>query len=236
VSWTVIVPVKRLEAAKTRLRGALAEADHEALVLAMALDTVAAALASPVVGRVVVVTGDPEPGDAAAMLGAEVIADVPDAGLNPALAYAATLLRARGASASLPGVAALPADLPALRTAELTDALRQAEEAAGPARRGPARVRGRCHRHRHRTPGGAARRAARAVLRPGIGRRPRRQRRARADRGVAEPAPRCGHRGRSGGGLRARRRSAHGGGGRRAAPAGLVSAGVDTRPDRRLSG
>jgi 2-phospho-L-lactate guanylyltransferase len=131
VSWTVIVPVKRLEAAKTRLRGALAEADHEALVLAMALDTVAAALASPVVGRVVVVTGDPEPGEAAAMLGAEVIADVPDAGLNPALAYAATLLRTRGSAASLPGVAALPADLPALRTDELTDALRQAEEAAG---------------------------------------------------------------------------------------------------------
>ena len=133
----MIVPVKRLEAAKTRLRGALAEADHEALVLAMALDTVAAALASPVVGRVVVVTGDPEPGEAAAMLGAEVIADVPDAGLNPALAYAATLLRTRGSAASLPGVAALPADLPALRTDELTDALRQAEETAGP--RGEAR-------------------------------------------------------------------------------------------------
>ncbi len=53
------MPVKRLEAAKSRLRGALTDADHEALVLAMALDTVAAALASPVVGRVVVVTGDP---------------------------------------------------------------------------------------------------------------------------------------------------------------------------------
>ena len=99
-------------------------------MLAMALDTVAAALASPVVGRVVVVTDDPVPGEAAALLGAEVIADVPDAGLNPALAYAATLVRPRGATASLPGVAALPADLPALRTEDLTEALRQAEEAA----------------------------------------------------------------------------------------------------------
>jgi 2-phospho-L-lactate/phosphoenolpyruvate guanylyltransferase len=134
VSWTVIVPLKRLEAAKSRLRGALAEADHEALVLAMALDTVAAALASPIVGRVVVVTGDPAPREAAALLGAEVIADVPDAGLNPALAYAATLVRPRGVTATLPGVAALPADLPALRTEDLTEALRQAEEVARAAR------------------------------------------------------------------------------------------------------
>jgi 2-phospho-L-lactate guanylyltransferase len=123
VSWTVIVPLKRLEAAKSRLRGPLAGADHEALVLAMALDTVAAALASPIVGRVVVVTGDPDQSEVAVGLGAEVVADVPDAGLNPALAYAAALVRPRGATASLPGVAALPADLPALRTPELTQAL-----------------------------------------------------------------------------------------------------------------
>jgi 2-phospho-L-lactate/phosphoenolpyruvate guanylyltransferase len=134
VSWTVIVPLKRLEAAKSRLRGARAGTDHEALVLAMALDTVAAALASPIVGRVVVVTGDPAPSEAAALLGAEVIADVPDAGLNPALAYAATLVRPRGVTATLPGVAALPADLPALRTEDLTEALRLAEEVARGAR------------------------------------------------------------------------------------------------------
>jgi 2-phospho-L-lactate/phosphoenolpyruvate guanylyltransferase len=126
----VLVPIKRLEAAKTRLRGGLTDADHEALVLAMALDTVAAALASPVVGRVVVVTADPVPGDAAVVLGAELIADVPDAGLNPALAYAAALVRRTGTTPSQPGVAALTADLPALRTDELTDALRRAEQTA----------------------------------------------------------------------------------------------------------
>jgi 2-phospho-L-lactate guanylyltransferase len=135
MSWTVIVPLKRLPAAKSRLRGALPEDDHEALVLAMALDTVAAALASPVVGRLVVVAGDPGSTEAATLLGAEVITDVPDAGLNPALAYAATLVRPRGVTATLPGVAALPADLPALRTSELTAALRQAEEVAAAARR-----------------------------------------------------------------------------------------------------
>ncbi len=127
VSWTIIIPVKRLEFAKSRLRGTLADTDHDALVLAMALDTVSAALASPVVGRVVVVTGDETAADSARDLGAEVIQDVPDAGLNPALAYAATHVRPKGATATLPGVAALSADLPALRTEDLTEALRMAD-------------------------------------------------------------------------------------------------------------
>jgi 2-phospho-L-lactate guanylyltransferase len=130
VSWTVILPVKRLWAAKSRLRGAVPGVDHEALVLAMAMDTVSAALASSVVGRVVVVTTDQVVGESALALGADLIQDVPDAGLNPALAYAATLVRPKGATASLPGVAALPADLPALRTEDLTAALRAAEEVA----------------------------------------------------------------------------------------------------------
>jgi 2-phospho-L-lactate guanylyltransferase len=130
VSWTVILPVKRLVVAKSRLRGALPGANHEALVLAMAMDTVSAALASSVVGRVVVVTTDHAVSDLAVAVGADVIQDVPDAGLNPALAYAATLVRPKGATASLPGVAALPADLPALRTEDLTAALRAAEEVA----------------------------------------------------------------------------------------------------------
>jgi 2-phospho-L-lactate guanylyltransferase len=123
----VILPVKRLELAKSRLRGVVEPAVHEELALAMALDTVAAALASPVAGRVVVVSADRLVRDAAAGLGAEVILDVPDAGLNPALAYATTLVRPRGSAASLPGVAALAADLPALRAHELTAALREAE-------------------------------------------------------------------------------------------------------------
>ena len=103
------------------------EGGFEALVLAMAMDTVSAALASSVVGRVVVVTTDPAVGESALALGADLIQDVPDAGLNPALAYAATLVRPKGATASLPGVAALPADLPAMRTEDLTAALRAAE-------------------------------------------------------------------------------------------------------------
>lgn len=120
------MPVKRLELAKSRLRGTLPGVDHDALTIAMALDTIDAALASPVVGRVVVVTSDADAGAAAAALGAEIIADVPDAGLNPALAYAATHVRRRSVSADPPGVVALPADLPALREADLTAALNAA--------------------------------------------------------------------------------------------------------------
>src|SRR5262245_31259962 len=130
VSWTVIVPVKRLRIAKTRLRGGLPGIEHDALVLAMALDTAAAALASPVVGRVAVVTSDAAVERAATDAGAEVIVDVPDAGLNPALAYAATVVRPKSATDTLPGVVALAADLPALHTADRTGALRAAELAA----------------------------------------------------------------------------------------------------------
>jgi 2-phospho-L-lactate guanylyltransferase len=138
VSWTVIIPVKRLAHAKSRLRDGIGSAGgvassraHEELVLAMVLDTVAAALSSPVVGRVIVISPDPEPGEEAALLGAETMPDVPDAGLNPALAYAAAHVRRTSTGGTEPGVAALTADLPALREAELTEALRQADQVAG---------------------------------------------------------------------------------------------------------
>lgn len=130
VSWTLLIPVKRLEIAKTRLRGILSDSEHDRLVVAMAMDVAAAALASPVAGRVVVVTADSLVAKEAAGLGAQVISDVPDAGLNPALAYAAHQVRPPGVAAYLPGVAALAADLPALRPEELTSALRAAETVA----------------------------------------------------------------------------------------------------------
>jgi 2-phospho-L-lactate guanylyltransferase len=125
VSWTVIVTVKRLDVAKSRLRTSLTGVDYDGLVLAMALDTIEAALASPVVGRLVLVTSDPSVGVAGAALGADVVPDLPDAGLNPALAYGAAHAR-RAATLTPPGVAALAADLPALRSGELTAALQAA--------------------------------------------------------------------------------------------------------------
>lgn len=119
--WAVVVPVKRLAAAKTRLRGSLAGVPHTQLVLALAQDTVRGALACPVVAEVLVVTDDPAASAAVARLGAAVVPDQPDAGLNAAIGYGAARLARPGR-----GVAAVTADLPALRPDELAAALRAA--------------------------------------------------------------------------------------------------------------
>lgn len=118
--WTLVVPVKVLSRAKTRLAPA-AGRHRERLALALAADTVAAALRSPRVDEIVVVTDDPVAADELAALGAGVVADEPDAGLNPALVHGATR-RTRTHT----GLGALSADLPALRADELTFALDRA--------------------------------------------------------------------------------------------------------------
>jgi 2-phospho-L-lactate/phosphoenolpyruvate guanylyltransferase len=122
LAWCVVVPVKLLADAKTRLTG-MASSDRVELALAMAADTVAAALGCPVVSSVVVVTSDDRAAAACARLGAEVVSDEPADGLNPALRHGA-----RHAAGQRPddGLAALAADLPALRPAELARALRVA--------------------------------------------------------------------------------------------------------------
>lgn len=117
------MPVKRLATAKTRL-APVAGVHRRELALAMALDTIAAALACPLVSTVVVVTDDTRARAEAAGLGALVMGDLPDAGLNPALAYGAEQARAREPEA---GIAALAADLPALRPADLAAALEAAQ-------------------------------------------------------------------------------------------------------------
>jgi 2-phospho-L-lactate guanylyltransferase len=120
-SWSVVVPAKRLAVAKTRLRPLTdgrpdADRTHRELVLALLADTVAAAVACPAVGAVVVVTDDPSAAAVVRDLGARTVADEPDRGLNPALEHGAR---------NAPGtaVAALSSDLPALRPGELTAAL-----------------------------------------------------------------------------------------------------------------
>ncbi|WP_345535232.1 2-phospho-L-lactate guanylyltransferase [Phytohabitans rumicis] len=119
VEWGVVLPVKRLGVAKSRLRGAVDAVPHERLALALAQDTVAAAVACPYVAEVLAVTDDPTVADALAALGARIAPDLPGAGLNAAFAYGASLLPGRP-------VAALAADLPALRPEELAAALRDA--------------------------------------------------------------------------------------------------------------
>lgn len=124
MDWSVVIPVKRPELAKTRLAAAAGE-QRPALARAFAADTVAAAMACPAVATVIVVTDDAPFADEARALGAVVIADAPDAGLNAALRHGADEARARRLDGP---VAALSADLPALRPDELSLALRAAEQ------------------------------------------------------------------------------------------------------------
>lgn len=118
-TWGVVVPVKLLAVAKTRL-GSYGDVARQELALAFAADVVTAALRCRLVQHVLVVTDDPLAARTLAALGASVAPDSPDDGLNPALAHGADLLRARGDS----GVATLSSDLPSLRPEDLEGALR----------------------------------------------------------------------------------------------------------------
>ncbi|MGC4943245.1 2-phospho-L-lactate guanylyltransferase [Kribbella sp. DT2] len=161
--WILVVPVKRTAIAKSRLAAAYPQHRPE-LARAFAADTVDAALASPLVRAVLVVTDDPQVAADVTAAGAHVVPDLPAAGahtvsdlpangtntvsdlpangthvvpelppngthvvpelpangLNEALEHGAAV-----AAAEFPGarIAALSADLPALRPDELTAAL-----------------------------------------------------------------------------------------------------------------
>jgi 2-phospho-L-lactate guanylyltransferase len=114
--WDLVVPLKPLALAKSRLAGAGGEGARAGLALAFAVDTVAAALACTAVRSVSVVTDDALAGAELSALGARIVPDAPAAGLNAALAHGAHVVRSGSPEAS---VAALSADLPALRSAEL---------------------------------------------------------------------------------------------------------------------
>lgn len=118
------MPVKELRLAKSRLHHLEAGA-RSALALAMASDVVAAARAARSVTAVVVVTNDVVAAARLEELGARVVADVTDSGLDDALENAA-----RTAAALWPrcGVVALSSDLPCASAAALDRFL---ERAAG---------------------------------------------------------------------------------------------------------
>lgn len=118
--WTLVVPLRPLHRAKSRLAAAAGEELRPRLALAFAQDTVAAALACRAVEGVVVVTDDPLAGAELAALGARIVPDAPGTGLNPALEHGEAVVRAERPRAA---VAALNADLPALRPTELARVL-----------------------------------------------------------------------------------------------------------------
>jgi 2-phospho-L-lactate guanylyltransferase len=122
--WVVVVPVKDAARAKTRLAGAVPDGLRAELSLAMALDTIGAALAARPVAEVVVVGGDRRlRGELDGWARLRVEAEPPVGerdGLN-----AAVEAGVRGSRRRWPGcsVAVLLADLPSLTPVDLTEAL-----------------------------------------------------------------------------------------------------------------
>ena len=123
-SWTVVIPVKMLTEAKSRLMPSADRPPAEALALAFLLDTIAAARATEAVAEILVVTGDRRVADVARAHGCSVVDDSAHPGINAAAAHAAAL--------RLPGtcVAVLVSDLPCLTPRALTAVL---SAAAAPA-------------------------------------------------------------------------------------------------------
>lgn len=123
--FSVLVPVKPPAVAKSRLSAVGDEARRE-LVEAFAADTVTAALGCPLVAAVLAVTDDVVLAHCLAGLGAHALPDGTSDDLNASLEQAAAEAVRRWPGL---GVAALCADLPALRPADLSAALAATSEA-----------------------------------------------------------------------------------------------------------
>jgi 2-phospho-L-lactate guanylyltransferase len=121
----LIIAVKRLDAAKTRLASAFAPGTRVGVVLAMLIDTVTAASAVAAVRQITVVTPDNAAAAAVRELGARVITDPTPRGhadpLNNALSLGEAAIRGE-----TPNIVVLQGDLPALRSAELAEAIAEA--------------------------------------------------------------------------------------------------------------
>jgi 2-phospho-L-lactate guanylyltransferase len=115
---TAVVPVKRLDAAKSRL--ALPPAQRQELALAFAVDTVEALVGCGAVAAVVVVTADPVVAARLRRPGRHGVRVVPEQapGLVPAVHAG---VRAALAWQPRAGVLVVPADLPCLRSADVAE-------------------------------------------------------------------------------------------------------------------
>ncbi len=105
----------RSSAGKQRLAGVLDEAQRHALVLAMAEDVLAALLASPQITGVALVTEDAQLGEMAQAMGAQIIPDPGEGGLNGALAHGRAVLVEEGAQSLL----IVHGDVPAIAAADI---------------------------------------------------------------------------------------------------------------------
>jgi 2-phospho-L-lactate guanylyltransferase len=123
----LIVAVKRLAAAKTRLAPIFSARTRESVVLAMLVDTLTAARRVAALGSITVITPDEAAAAAAAELGAEVLADpTPERHSDP-LNNAITAAE-RALAGSYANFVVLQGDLPALQSQELAEAIGAARQ------------------------------------------------------------------------------------------------------------
>lgn len=123
----LIIAVKRLAAAKTRLAPVFSARTRESVVLAMLTDTLTAAGRVRSLGSITVITPDDAAAAAATQLGADVLADpTPEGHPDPLNNAIATAERAVGSSFA--NIVALQGDLPALQTQELNEAIAAARQ------------------------------------------------------------------------------------------------------------
>ena len=118
----LIIAVKRLVAAKSRLAALFEPEARERVVLAMLIDTITAARDVAAVRSVTVVTPDPLASRAARDLGAAVVAD-PTGPDHPDPLNNAILAACGPVSKTTSNIIVLQGDLPALQPGELSEAL-----------------------------------------------------------------------------------------------------------------
>ncbi len=121
----LIVAVKHLPAAKTRLTPLFDAEQRQRLVLAMLVDTLTAALAVPAVKSLTVVTPDLTAAEAVRELGGQVLMD-PTAPDHPDPLNNAILAACDAVHPHIANIVVLQGDLPALRSSELHAALTSA--------------------------------------------------------------------------------------------------------------
>lgn len=113
--WAVI-PIKGFDDAKQRLSGAHPPAFRRQLAMTMAEDVLSAAVATPAITGVLVVTDDADAAALARRYGARVTDACADQGQTAAVTAAARLLADEGIATVL----TLPTDIPGITVAELT--------------------------------------------------------------------------------------------------------------------
>jgi 2-phospho-L-lactate guanylyltransferase len=118
--WAIL-PVKRLDWAKSRLNGALRPEQRRALAAGLMQNALLALLQSNALERVIVVSADPEALALAQEHGAQVLAEPSGGGLNQALTDARRAAVRQGATSLL----VLASDLPLVRPSDVRTFVRE---------------------------------------------------------------------------------------------------------------